>query len=69
MRILTPRSAARVSACMTGQPGRVYTSKSISCRHDDLSFDHHREVASTHVRYWGKSGKYMLVASFSQFDP
>ena len=54
---------------MTGQPGRVYTSKSISCRHDDLSFDHHREVASTHVRYWGKSGKYMLVASFSYFDP
>jgi hypothetical protein len=67
MRNLTPRSAAHVSACMTGQSVRAYASKSNSCRRDDLSFGHHHDVASTHVRYWGKSGKYMLVASFSQF--
>jgi hypothetical protein len=34
-----------------------------------FSFDHHREVALTHVRYRGKSGKHILVASFSYFDP
>jgi hypothetical protein len=27
------------------------------------------DVASTHVRYRNKSGKHMLVASFSYFDP
>jgi len=28
-----------------------------------------RFVVSTHVRYRNKSGKHMLVASFSYFDP
>ncbi len=31
--------------------------------------DQGRFVVSTHVRYRNKSGKHMLLASFSYFDP